>query len=142
MEPTPDQFKAIQERMGYSDEELKQFIDNPRNQKVLARLTDLAHTSVVFEIVQSHGCLVGHRKGERFIFPGAGGMDTAASAAKLCPYLMPPMTRLVAIIQERLFEGLAPAPLFNTGQCDDVGLDCTGLGRVIIEARIEKRSLR
>jgi hypothetical protein len=44
---------------------------------------------------------------------------------------------MVAIIQERVWEGLVPQPLFFVGQCDDVGLDCNGLGRVIIEARIE-----
>ena len=48
------------------------------------------------------------------------------------------MTRMAAIVQERVWEGLDPTPLFYTGHCDDVGLDCNGLGRVVIEARIEK----
>lgn len=133
----PAALAPLQQKMGYSDAELKQFLGNPRNLKILERLSVLSQTNVVFEIVESHGCLVGHAPGEQFIFPSAGSLDTNASAPRLCPFLMPPMTRLLAVIQERVWEGLDPAPLFHIGQCDDVGLDCSGLGKVLIEAKIE-----
>jgi hypothetical protein len=48
------------------------------------------------------------------------------------------MTRLTWLIHERLWEGLDHVPLFQMGQCDDVGSDCGGWGRVLIQARIEK----
>jgi hypothetical protein len=67
-------------------------------------------------------------------------MDTKKSAEKLCPFLMPPMTRLMWIIQERIWEGLDPKPLFFSGQCDDVGYDCGGYGRVVIEAQVKKKA--
>jgi hypothetical protein len=91
----------------------------------------------VFEIVKVHGCIVGHKVGEKFYFPYAGILDTKKSTPKLRPFLMPPMTRLVWIIQERIWEGLDPMPLFYSGHCDDVGYDCNGFGRVVIETRIE-----
>ena len=55
---------------------------------------------------------------------------------KICPYLMPVMTRMMWLVQERLYEGLDPCPTFPVGGCDDVGLDCGGMGRVLIEAKI------
>ncbi len=137
---TPEQLQNLQQKMGYSDAEMRRFLENPRNRKLLKRLGDFSRIAVVFEIVKAKGCLVGHQPGETFVFPGAASLDTAGSAPRLCPYLMPPMTRLTAIIQERIWEGLDPKPLFYTGQCDDVGLDCNGLGRAIIEARIESRT--
>ena len=63
-------------------------------------------------------------------------MDTKNSSPMLCPFLMPPMSRIMWILQERVWEGLSPLPLFATGQCDDVGLKCNGWGKVIIEAKI------
>ena len=61
------------------------------------------------------------------------------STKRLCPFLMPPMVRTMWIVQERVWEGLEPSPLFPAGQCDDVGLDCNGWGRVVIEARVLKQ---
>ncbi len=138
----PAEFKQIQELLGYSDEQFRDFLQSPRIQKVLSHLEDNARTSIVFEIVKAHGCLAGHKVGETFLFPTGGSMDTKNSAEKLCPFLMPPMTRLVWIIQERTWEGLDPMPLFYAGHCDDVGYDCNGIGRVVIEARIEKTKAR
>jgi len=63
-------------------------------------------------------------------------MDTKNSSPKLCPFLMPPMARIMWVVQERIWEDLDPLPLYPVGQCDDVGLDCNGWGRVVIEARI------
>jgi len=72
------------------------------------------------------------------VFPNGGSMDTKNSSESLCPFLMPPMARIMWILQERVWEGLDPLPLYAVGQCDDVGLDCNGWGRVVIEARIMK----
>ncbi len=133
-----DVLKQLQERMGYSEEQMKSFLQNPRNQKIFSHREDMSQVNVVFEIVKAEGCAHGHRAGEKFIFPRCGAMDLKNSASKLCAFLMPPMTRLTWLIHERVWEGLDPKPLFHVGQCDDVGADCGGWGRVIIQARIEK----
>ncbi len=130
--------KQFQKILGYSDDQFKNFLQEPRNQKILSRIGDITKINIVFEVVKSEGCVVGHRVGEKFIFPRGGALDMRNSADRLCPFLMPPMTRLNWIIQERFWEGLDPNPLFYAGHCDDVGSDCGGWGRVVIEARIEK----
>ena len=40
----------------------------------MEQLQELAKSKVVFDIVKSHGCLVGHSAGEQFIFPSGGGL--------------------------------------------------------------------
>jgi hypothetical protein len=130
--------KQMQKRMGYSDEQMQSFLQNPRNKRILAQREEMAKINVVFEIVKAEGCALGHQAGEKFVFPKCGAMDLKSSAPKLCAFLMPPMTRLTWLIHERMWEGLEPMPLFEMGQCDDVGADCGGWGRVLIQARIEK----
>lgn len=130
--------EQMQKRMGYTEGQMQGFLQNPRNQKILAQREEIAKINLVFEIVRAEGCALGHRNGEKFIFPKCGALDMKNSASKLCAFLMPPMTRLTWLIHERMWEGLEPMPLFHVGQCDDVGADCGGWGRVIIQARIEK----
>ena len=136
--PDPAALKQLQKIMGYSDEQMKSFLQNPRNQKILSRQGDIAQVNIVFEIVKAEGCIVGHKVGQKFIVAKGGALDMKNSAPFLCPFLMPPITRLTWVIQERVWEGLDPQPLFAMGQCDDVGHDCGGFGRVVMEARIEK----
>jgi hypothetical protein len=134
----PVALKRMQEVMGYSDEQLKNFLQIPRNLKILSRMENLLQLNIVFEVVKAQGCAIGHKAGEQFIVARGGALDMKNSSPFLCPFLMPPITRLTWVIQERVWEGLDPMPLFSMGQCDDVGADCGGWGRVIIEARIEK----
>ena len=131
-------WKGVQTIMGYSDKELEIFKNQPRTMKIVSRLSGMKDASVIFEVKKVHGCIAGHKKGDSFVFPNAGSMDLKNSSPQLCPFLMPPMTRMMWVLQERVWEGLDPLPLYASGQCDDVGLDCDGWGRVVIEARIMK----
>ncbi len=126
----------ITQLTGFSDREMAQFMKQPRTQKILGRLDAIGQTAVIFEVKQSQGCVAGHKEGDYYLFPNGSVMDLKNSTPRLCPFLMPPMTRMMWILQERVWEGLDPLPLYATGQCDDVGLDCDGWGRVIIAARI------
>lgn len=142
-EPDQDQmpeevWRNIQELTNYSNKELEIFKNQPRTKKIVRRFAHLREASVIFEVTKSHGCVVGHKPGDYYLFSNGGPMDTKSSSPKLCPFLMPPMTRMMWIVQERVWEGLDPLPLYAVGQCDDVGLDCKGWGRVVIEARIVK----
>lgn len=133
-------WKDIQKKMNYSDEELEIFKGQPRTQKIISRFSYLGKIIIAIEVKQSHGCIVGHKPGERFVFPGGGALDMKNSTQRLCPFLMPPMTRIMWLLQERVWEGLDPLPLYATGQCDDVGIECNGWGKVLIEARLMKPS--
>jgi hypothetical protein len=137
--PIPDAvWKHIQKLTNYSDKELEIFKNQPRTRKIVRRFEKLSAASVIFEVKKAHGCVAGHKPGDYYLFKNGGSMDTRNSSPGLCPFLMPPMTRIMWIVQERVWEGLDPLPLYQAGQCDDVGLDCNGWGRVIIEARLVK----
>lgn len=46
----------VKERLGYSDEELKIFLDNPKNIEILTKSMSLMNKIIVIEVVESHGC--------------------------------------------------------------------------------------
>lgn len=127
---------AIMQLTGYSGQEMAKFMKQPRTRKILRKLEVIGQTAVIFEVKHPKGCVVGHKEGDHYLFPNGNVMDLKNSTERLCPFLMPPMTRIMWVLQERVWEGLEPLPLFATGQCDDVGLNCDGWGRVVISARI------
>ncbi|MHA2100516.1 MAG: hypothetical protein ACW99A_17715, partial [Candidatus Kariarchaeaceae archaeon] len=73
-------WKSIQIQLGYSDEEMKLFKENPRNEKVLKKVPDLMNKTIVIEVIESNGCNSQHKVGDKFLFDGAGNLLT-----KLCP---------------------------------------------------------
>jgi uncharacterized repeat protein (TIGR04076 family) len=131
-----DIWEYIKNAHGYSDKELEIFKKDPRNLQILEKSVIMPNINIAFEVVKSHGCAVGHKVGEKFLFSSAGYLLTNQCPEKICAYLMPAMSRMVWIIQERIYEGLDPQPTFFCGHCDDVGYDCGGWGKVNIEASI------
>ncbi len=128
--------KGIQQLTGFDNREMAVFMAQPRTGKILSRMEAASRVSVLFEVSESKGCVAGHKPGDTYLFPKGGALDLAESTGHLCPFLMPPMTRIMWLVQERVWEGLDPLPLYAVGHCDDVGLDCDGWGRVVIKARI------
>lgn len=132
-------FSFMQKRLGYTDDELTQFKKMPRNLKILEKAGELVNKTVIFEVVQSRGCNIEHKIGDQFIFSAEGYMLAHKCPKKICPYIMPAMSRLMWVIQERIYESLEPKPYFYRAHCEDVGIDCGGWGRVVIEAKIVDR---
>jgi len=128
---------AVQERVGYTDAEMKLFKKHPFSHKILTNkaITDVIRTNVIFEVVQARNCNVGHKAGDKFYFNGEGYMITRKCPDKICPFLMPFMSRMMWLIMERLYEGLDPKPTFPFGHCDDVGVECGGMGHVLLEVK-------
>ena len=133
---TGEILSGIQALTGFTDRELAEFSAQPRTGKILGRLAAISRITVSFEVTKASGCVIGHRPGDTYVFPRGGAMDLRNSSGHLCPFLMPPMTRIMWLIQERVWEGLDPLPLYAVGHCDDVGLDCGGWGRVVVEAQV------
>ena len=133
---TNELLAGVQLLTGFTDKEMVQFTAQPRTGKILGRLEAISRITVRFEVKEAEGCVVGHKPGDAYVFPRGGAMDLKASTSFLCPFMMPPMTRIMWLIQERVWEGLDPLPLYAVGHCDDVGLACGGWGRVVIEAGI------
>lgn len=135
----PEIWKYMQRRLGYTDEELEEFRNNPRNRKIMEKSADMLNKTVVFEVVRSQGCNIEHKAGDKFFFSAEGYMLAHKGPKKVCPYILPSMARMMWVIQERIYEGLDPRPFFYCGHCEDVGLACGGWGSVNFEARVVDR---
>jgi len=132
-------WQFMQQRLGYSDAELHTFRSVPRNRKIMEKASDLMNKTVIFEVIESRGCNIEHKPGDRFIFSAEGYMLAHKCPKKICPYILPAMSRLMWVIQERIYEGLDPRPYFYRAHCEDVGIECGGWGKVLIEAKIVNR---
>ena len=136
---SPDIWKFMQNRLGYTDDEMEMFKNNPRNSKIMEKAGDLLSKTVVFEVTESHNCNIEHKIGEKFYFSAEGYMLAHKGPKKVCPYILPAMSRMMWVIQERIYEDLDPRPYFYCGHCEDVGIDCGGWGKVNFEAKIIDR---
>ena len=61
-------WKTVQQHMGYNDEEMKKFRENPRNADVLAKAPALMNKTIVATVVDSHGCNSEHKVGRQILF--------------------------------------------------------------------------
>jgi hypothetical protein len=130
----------MKERLGYTDEELELFKNDPRNPKVLATGMEMANKTIVFEVVESDGCNSQHRVGTRFFFTGDGNLITKMNPSRVCAFVMPIMTQAIFAIHELWYAGVDPNELrFKRGGCFDVGLRCGGWGHVVLEAKVMAR---
>ncbi len=130
----------IEERLGFTDEELRLFRNLPTNHKMLTTkaMTNIVNTNVVFEVVASRACNTRHKVGEKIYFNAERGMLAHKGPEYICPFLMPVMTRVMHMIQDRIWEGLDdPLPsVVRIGGCDDIGVECGGVGKVLLEVKI------
>ena len=69
-------WKFIQQHLGYTDEEMRLFRDNPKNVDIISKAPALMNKTIVAEVVSSHGCNSQHKVGDKFYFDGAGNLIT------------------------------------------------------------------
>lgn len=132
--------KIMQKRLRYTDEEAQQFKNDPRNADVLAKTAELRSKLIILEVVESHGCNSGYKIGDRFYFDGAGNLLTKKCPEKVCGYSLNAALMMVFAANEMIFAGVDPNEMrFKRASCFDVGLDCGGWGRVVLELRVEDR---
>ena len=131
-------FLAVQERVAYTDEQLKIFKNHAFPQKILQTkvIENLLRTNVIFEVVESRNCNIQHKVGDKFYFNAEGYMITNKCPNKICPFIMPFFSRMMWLIMERIYEGLDPMPTFPFGDCDDVGVECGGMGNIRVKIKI------
>ena len=134
-------WKLMQKRLGYSDEEMVQFRTDPRNGDVIAQGTALADKRIVLEVVESHGCNSRHQVGDRFTFDAFGNLLTGLAPDKVCGYSLNSALMMVFAANEMLYAGVDPNQIrFKRAGCFDVGLQCGGWGRVVLELKVEDQS--
>lgn len=130
----------LQQHLGYSDEELAEFKANPRNAHILSKAADLTSKTIVAEVVHSHGCNSRHKVGDRFYLDGAGNLISKLCPPRMCIHAVSALKPAVFAVNELVFAGVDPNEMrFNRAGCADVGLECGGWGRVVVEIRVEDR---
>jgi uncharacterized repeat protein (TIGR04076 family) len=133
-------WKIMKKHLGYSDAEMQVFRDNPRNADVLSRVPSLMGTTIVVEVVDSHGCNSQHKVGDKFYFDGAGNLLTKLCPKKVCIYALNAASGLIFASNELLYAGVDPNEMrFKRAGCFDVGVQCGGWGRVVVEISVVER---
>ena len=69
-------WKIMKKHLGYDDEDMEAFRENPRNAEVLEKVPTLMGKTIVIEVVDSHGCNSQHNVGDKLYFDGAGNLLT------------------------------------------------------------------
>ena len=133
-------WQFMKKHLGYNDEEMKKFRENPRNVDVLAKAPALMNKTIVVEVVESKGCLSQHKVGDKIIFDGGGNLLTKKNPKRICIYALAPIAQAIFAINELVYAGIDPNELrFKRAGCFDVGVDCGGWGHIVMEVRVEKR---
>jgi len=132
-------WRLIQRHLKYSKEELELFKNNPRNEAVVDLGRDLQEKRIIIEVVESHGCSQ-HQVGDKFIFDGAGNLLARHNPEKICIFVLNAATGLIFAASELFYAGVNPNEMkFRRSGCFDVGVQCGGWGKVVVElSMIEK----
>ena len=134
----------IKKHLGYTDEEMKVWLDNPRNQELVLKapvLLALLQKTIVIMVVEAHGCSSLHKIGQKFYFDGPGNLLSKMNPKRICIYALSQMERLIFGAQELFYAGIDPNEMrIKRGGCFDVGLKCGGWGRIVFELKFEDRT--
>jgi len=130
----------FQKHLGYNDEEMKKFRENPRNEDVLIKSPSLMNKTIVINVVESKGCNSQHKVGDKFYFDGAGNLLTKLSPSRICIYALNSVAQLIFASNELFYAGIDPNELrFRRAGCFDVGVQCGGWGHIVMELSVEDR---
>ena len=130
----------MKKRLGYTDKEMKKFREDPRNEAVLSKASELVKKTIIVEVIDSHGCNSQHGVGDKFYFDGAGNLLTELCPKRICVYALHAITPQLFTANELFLAGVDPNEMrFKQAACFDVGLECGGWGRIVMEIRVEDR---
>lgn len=136
-----DTWKIVQKHLKYSDEEMKIFQANPRNEDVLSKTVLMLNKTIVAEVIESHGCDSGHKAGDRFYFDGRGvSLLARLGPSKVCIFALHSVALAMPALAELIYAGIDPNKMrFNRFGCVDVGVRCGGWGHIVMEVKVEDR---
>jgi uncharacterized repeat protein (TIGR04076 family) len=100
-----------------------------------------AKYSIAVEVVAARNCNSRYQAGDIFILDVDGNFIPKFCPPKLCVYAVSQLAVPVALINERLSEGLDPNQFHFMHQvrCLDVGVACGGYGEVRFEVKVVPR---
>jgi len=130
----------FQQHLGYSDAEMQTFKEDPRNEHILSKSGELMNKTIVIEVVDSHGCNSRHKTGDKFYLDGAGNLISKLCPRRMCAFALSSFGQAVFGIHELFYAGADPNKMhFKRFGCTDVGIQCGGWGKVVMEIRMEDR---
>jgi uncharacterized repeat protein (TIGR04076 family) len=138
-----DIIRKYGQRVGYSDFEIKKFKEGAHRIRQIKRLSEAAPLySIEAEVVAARHCNSGHKVGQKFVLDVDGNFITKLCPKRMCVYLISQLTIPVALINERLSEGLPPNDFhfMRYVQCPDVGVECLGYGEVTLKVKVVPRA--
>nr|MDO8082878.1 hypothetical protein [Candidatus Freyarchaeota archaeon] len=140
MKVSKEVWNLFQKHLGYNDEEMKLFRENPRNEDVLSKTNALMNKTIVAEVVESHGCNSQHKVGDKFYFDGAGNLITKLCPKRICIFALSPLQLGIFAANELLYAGTDPNEMrFKRTGCFDVGVKCGGWGHIVMELSVKER---
>ena len=140
MKINEDLWKFYQKHLGYTDEEMKKFKENPRNVDVVSKAPALMNKTIVIEVVSARGCNSQHKAGDKFYFDGSGNLLTKLCPKRICFGALNAMPTLIAMTHELFYAGIDPNEMrFKRVGCVDIGINCGGWGHIVMEIRVEDR---
>ncbi|MFA4920409.1 MAG: hypothetical protein WC581_14370 [Thermodesulfovibrionales bacterium] len=134
--------KKYGERVGYTESEIEKFHEGGHRVRQVNRLSRAASRySIQAEVVQAKHCNSGHAAGEKFILDVDGNFISKFCPKKMCIYLISQLAIPVALINERLSEGLEPNDFhfMRYVRCLDAGVECYGYGEVMLRVQVVPR---
>jgi uncharacterized repeat protein (TIGR04076 family) len=136
-----DMWTMLQKHLGYTDEEMKIFRANPRNEDVLSKTAFMLNKTIVAEVIESHGCDSGHKIGDKFYFDGRGvSLLAKLGPSRVCIFALHSIALAMPALAELMYAGVDPNTMrFKRFGCVDVGVRCGGWGRIVMELRVEDR---
>lgn len=137
-----DIIKKYGDHLKYTAKELKTFQEGGHRIRYVEKIFEVASQySIEAEVVKSCNCNSGHIEGQKFIMDVYGNFITKYCPKRICVYLISQLTGPVAVINERLSEGLPPNDFhfMRYVRCLDVGVDCMGFGEVTVKVHVVPR---
>jgi hypothetical protein len=129
-------------RVGYNPTEVKTLEDGGHRIRHINRLARAVSLySIVAEAVSVRHCNSGHEAGQLFVMDIDGNFITKLCPKRMCVYLVSQLVVPVALINERLSEGLDPNDFhfMRYVRCPDTGVDCYGYGEVTLKIEVVPR---
>ena len=130
------------ERIGYTEDDMARFTPDDPRVRTMERLAEtFPKYSIVAEVITARHCNSGYQAGDRFVLDLDGNFVPRDCPRKMCVYLVSQLVGPVALINERLSEGLDPNQFhfMRNVRCLDVGVECNGYGEVMMGVRVAAR---
>ncbi len=129
-------------RVGYSEDQVGAFRQGSHRVRQVTRLAlAVRRYTMEVEVTESRHCNSGHAVGQKLVLDVDGNLIAELCPKRVCVYLLSQLAVPVALIDERLSEGLVPNDFhfMRHVRCPDAGVECLGYGEVRAAIRVVPR---